>query len=71
MTTFGFTFSDPAPRLFGGMILALTIGSILALMTKEWARVKILVEIELIWFILGIIVVAYHMFVLPAFNIYG
>ena len=71
MTTFGFTFIDPAPRMLGAIMLALTIGSILALMTKEWARVKILVEIELIWFILGTIAVAYHMLVPPLFNIYG
>ena len=71
MTTFGFTFLDPVPRMFGAIMLALTIGSILALMTKEWARVKILVEIELIWSILGSIVVAYHMIIPPLLNIYG
>ncbi|MDO8055529.1 MAG: hypothetical protein Q6361_01590 [Candidatus Hermodarchaeota archaeon] len=71
MTTFGFSFSDPVPRMMGAMMLALTMGSILALMTKEWARVKILVEIELIWSILGTIVVAYHMLMPPLLNIYG
>lgn len=71
MTTFGLTFADPVPRMLGGIMLALTIGSILAIMTKEWARVKILVELELVWFILGTIVVAYHMIIPPFFNIYG
>ncbi len=62
---FGMTFADPSARAFGAMIIALTVGSILALMTKEWDRVRILVEVELIFTLLGPIVMMYHMFVPP------
>lgn len=66
---FEMTFVDPNTRAFGAMILAFTIGSILALMTKEWVRVKILVEIEIVWTLVGSIVMIYHMFVPPTYGI--
>ncbi len=65
---FGLTFEDPNARTFGAMILGLTMGSILALMTKEWEQVKILVEIELIWTLVGPIVMIYHMFTPPLYG---
>ncbi|MFX0170123.1 MAG: hypothetical protein ACFE89_12325 [Candidatus Hodarchaeota archaeon] len=67
----GLTFDNPAVRIFGAMMVALTFGSILALMNREWTRVKIIVEIELVWSLLGTIVIAYHMFMPPLFNVYG
>ncbi len=66
---FGFTFQDPVSRVFGAMTIALTFGSVIALMTRKWCRVKILVEIELIWLSLGPTVLAYHLFVPPLFNL--
>lgn len=67
----GLTFDNPVIRVFGAMMVGMTFASILALMTKEWARVKIIVEMELVWTILGTIVIAYHVFIPPLFNIYG
>jgi hypothetical protein len=68
---FGLSFNDPTIRAFGAMILAMTIGSILCLMTKDWARVKVVVEIELIWTVVGAIAIAYHIFVPPLYNVNG
>ena len=62
---FELTFTDPTVRTFGAMIIALTIGSILSLMAKEWEQVKIVVEIELVFTLLGPIAMIYHMFVPP------
>lgn len=65
---FGMTLNDPTTRLFGGVMLALTIGSVLALATKEWLRVRIIVEVEIFWCILGLIGAIVHMFLLPTFT---
>jgi hypothetical protein len=62
---FELTFADPNVRTFGAMIIALTIGSILSLMAKDWEQVKIVVEIELVFTLLGPIAMIYHMFVPP------
>jgi hypothetical protein len=65
---FGIAFSDPTVRLFGAMMVAFTIGSLLCLMTKEWARVKVVVEMELVWTVLGPIVIGYHILFPPFYN---
>lgn len=62
---FELAFTDPNVRTFGAMIIALTIGSILSLMAKEWEQVKIVVEIELVFTLLGPIAMIYQMFVPP------
>jgi hypothetical protein len=61
----GMNFIDPATRYLGAAILALTIGSVLALATKEWVRVRIIVEVEIFWCILGLIAGVVHMFMVP------
>lgn len=65
---FGLSFTDPTVRVFGAMMIAFTIGSLLCLMAKEWARVKVVVEMELIWTVLGAIVMAYHILFPPLYN---
>lgn len=62
---FGMAFIDPLGRAFGAIMLALTIGSVLALFTRDWARVRILVELEIFWCILGLIAILVHMFLPP------
>jgi hypothetical protein len=66
---FGLAFNDPTLRVFGAMMIALTMSSLLCLMTREWVRVKIIVEMELVWTILGAIVVTYHIFIPPLYNV--
>ncbi|MFW9831612.1 MAG: hypothetical protein ACFFD8_07545 [Candidatus Thorarchaeota archaeon] len=65
---FGMTIMDPTTRLFGAMMLALTIGSVLALATKEWLRVRIIVEVDIFWCILGLIGAIVHIFLPPVFT---
>lgn len=66
---FGLTFTDPTVRVLGAVMIAFTIGSLLCLMTKEWVRVKVVVEMNLIWSVLAAIVITYHFFFPPIYNI--
>ena len=65
----GMSFIEPSTRLFGAAILALAIGSVLALATKEWVRVRIIVEVEIFWCILGLIGAVVHMFMVPLLSV--
>jgi hypothetical protein len=65
----GMTFSDPTVRMFGAIIIGFTFTSILGLMTREVARVKIVVQAELIWLILGIIAAALHLVIPPLITV--
>lgn len=65
---FGMLYSDPTTRVLGAAILALTVGSVLALATKEWVRVRIIVEVEIFWCILGVIGAVVHMFLPPLYT---
>ena len=62
------SFLDPTTRVLGAAILALTVGSVLALATKEWVRVRIIVEVEIFWCILGLIGAVVHMFLPPLYT---
>ena len=53
---------DPVNRVFGAAIIGLTSGSILALLDRDWDKVKILVRIELVWLPLGMIAMIFGMF---------
>lgn len=66
---FGMAFVDPAIRMFGAMIIGFTFTSVLGLMTREVARVKIFIEAELLWLILGIIAGAVHLVLPPLMSI--
>ena len=66
---FGMAFVDPTVRMFGAMIIALTFSSILCLMTREVARVKIVVQTELVWLILGLIAGAVHLVFPPLISL--
>jgi hypothetical protein len=52
---------DPAFRLLGAALLGLTAGSVLALRDRSWEKVRILVEIEVIWLFLGALATVYGM----------
>lgn len=65
----GMTFLDPATRILGAIMLALSIGSVLALATKEWTRVRIIVEVEIFWCILGLIGAIVHLFMAPQLSL--
>ena len=65
----GMSFIEPSTRLFGAAILALAIGSVLALATKEWVRVRIIVEVQIFWCILGLIGGVVHMFMVPLLSV--
>jgi len=65
---FAMGFNDPSTRVLGAALLALTIGSVLALATKEWVRVRIIVEVEIFWCILGLIGAVVHMFLDPMYT---
>ena len=65
----GMGFNDPTTRVLGAAILALTVGSVLALATKEFVRVRIIVEVEIFWCILGLIGAVVHMFLIPLYSI--
>lgn len=71
LSLFGMLFLDPSTRVLGAAILALTIGSVLALATKEWVRVRIIVEVEIFWCILALIGAVVHMFMPPLYSITG
>ena len=65
---FGMIFADPSTRVLGAALLALTVGSVLALATKEWVRVRVIVEVEIFWCILGLIGAVVHMFLDPLYT---
>ena len=50
---------DPAFRLLGAALLGLTAGSVLALRDRSWEKVRILVEMEVIWLFLGLLAIVY------------
>jgi hypothetical protein len=62
---FGMAFTDLTVRLFGAITIGFTFTSIFGLMTREVARVKIFVQAELIWLILGIIAATIHLVIPP------
>ncbi|MFX1576143.1 MAG: hypothetical protein ACFFCF_03115 [Promethearchaeota archaeon] len=66
---FGMAFVDPTVRMFGAIIIGFTVTSILGLMTREVVRVKIIIQAELIWLILGIIAGAVHLVIPPLLSL--
>ena len=68
LALFAMGFLDPSTRVLGAALLALTIGSVLALASKEWVRVRIIVEVEIFWCILGLIGAVVHMFLAPMYS---
>ena len=59
-TLMGMSIMEPETwRLLGAAIMGFTISSIFAAREKEWEKVKILVEAEIVWTILGTIVIGY------------
>jgi hypothetical protein len=66
---FGMGFVDPTVRMFGAIIIGFTFTSILGLMTREVVRVKIIIQAELIWLILGIIAGAVHLVIPPLLSL--
>jgi len=66
---FGMAFVDPAIRMFGAIIIGFVFMSFLGLMTREVARVKIVIIGELVWLILGIIAAAVHLVIPPLMSI--
>jgi len=49
--------SDPAYRLLGAALLALGVSSWLAYKAGVWGEVKIVVQLEVVWTVLGALVV--------------
>ncbi len=66
---FGMAFVDPTVRMFGAIIIGFTFTSILGLMTREVVRIKIIIQAELIWLILGIIAGAVHLVIPPLLSL--
>jgi hypothetical protein len=59
-TLMGLSIGEPEMwRLLGAAVTGFAISSIFAAREKEWVKVKILVEAEIIWTILGTIVLGY------------
>jgi hypothetical protein len=56
VSTLGWPYLDPAiSRITGAAFLALAASSLLCFKEKEWEKVKIVVEVELIWLSLSIV----------------
>jgi hypothetical protein len=55
--------------MFGAIIIGFVFMSFLGLMTREVARVKIVILGELVWLILGIIAAAVHLVIPPLMSI--
>lgn len=66
---FGMAFVDPTIRMFGAIIIGFVFTSILGLMTREVVRVKIVIQAELVWLILGIIAAAVHLVIPPLMSL--
>jgi hypothetical protein len=56
---FGFAATDPAWRLLGAAILAYALSSWWASRAVEWSKVEIVVQMEIVWTVLGALVTAW------------
>ena len=59
-------FNDPIYfRIFGGTLLVLGLGSLMAYFKKEWEEIKLFFEVAMLWLLMILIINSFELALLP------